>query len=286
MRNYGIIIVVLCFSSVMSDETLRIDLDEIKFDTTEDDLTSKEHACENNNETTTVPPEPLREIVSDETDRDTFTIRSDVGDFHETVLQLESQSSPSKDFQFLKLQSRGETVLKMNGDGTLETSDIKISPRSQHTGSSFSIKSGRIDVEKSDVKFSDSTISISSDEERFLRIETATDKRTMFEIEGNGRMNVHRGGVRVEAGGLSVESGGLNVGSGGLSVDSGGLKIGDGGLVTASTAGLGLSVTGGGLLSTDQQNAPALRVKSDSSDFINTIAVRREQLECCFTTLE
>ena len=32
-------------------------------------------------------------------------------------------------------------------------------------------------------------------------------------------------------------------------------------------------MTGGGLLSTDQQNAPVLRVKSDSSDFINTIHV-------------
>ena len=107
------ILLLLCFLShpAASDEdTVTINLDE-KIVDEEENLTSKEATCEN--ETTTIA-EPLREIVSDEIGTDTFTIRSEVDDFHETVLQLESQSSPSKEFQFLKFQSRGETVLEVD----------------------------------------------------------------------------------------------------------------------------------------------------------------------------
>ena len=154
------ILLLLCFlSHAVSEEedTVTINLDE-KIVDEEENLTSKEATCEN--ETTTIA-EPLREIVSDEIGTDTFTIRSEVDDFHETVLQLESQSSSSKEFQFLKFQSRGETVLEVDGDGTLETSDVKIAPRSRRTRSSLSMKNGKFDVEKGDVFFSDSTVSVS-----------------------------------------------------------------------------------------------------------------------------
>ena len=268
----------------------------------EGEITIKEPAaCPMIENSTTTTPEPIREIVSDEVDTDTFTIRSEGGEhFRKTILRLDAPQTPSSSkFKFLELHSSGgESVLAVDGEGRvrsagLETENVHISSTlsvdegrlSLEKGilsvdkGTLSVDKGRIDVQKSDVTISESNVrivkgqlDISTDEEFILRAETNIDNTTLFEIEGNGRTNIHRGGIHVDSGGLHVVSGGIDLEAGGLRVQAGGLNIADGGIVTKSTAGLGIEVGGGGLFSTNQQNAAALKIKALSQDFINTIA--------------